>query len=167
MRFEEPVPHDKVADVWHAALGVQEYEVQLVLADGLVVPLDDVNRVHSLELVDGVQFAQRIPRGLQKAHLTRRASGFGHTVGPAHLGSAKSHCPLFQIDVLPGQRDGLRHPWPRPNHELHHQQLLGAAGVCVEDQVMGDTVVLDHRAVGVGATVQPGAVAVGWDVIAG
>ncbi len=55
VRFEEPVPHDKVADVWQAALGVQEDEVQLVLANGLVVPLDDIDRVHSLELVDGVQ----------------------------------------------------------------------------------------------------------------
>ena len=31
---------------------------------------------------------------------------------------------------------------------------------------MGDAVVLDHRAVGVGATVQAGAVAVGRDVVA-
>ena len=55
--FEEPVPHDKVADVRQAALGVQENKVQLVLADGLVVPLDDLDRVHGLELVDRVQLA--------------------------------------------------------------------------------------------------------------
>ncbi|MNL75515.1 hypothetical protein D3C87_2013360 [compost metagenome] len=57
MRFEEPVPHDKVADVRQAALGVQENEVQLVFADCLVVPLDDIDRVHSLELVDSIQLA--------------------------------------------------------------------------------------------------------------
>ena len=65
VRFEEPVPHDKVADVRQAALGVQEYKVQLVLADSFIVPLDDVDRVYGLELVDGVQFAQCIPRRLQ------------------------------------------------------------------------------------------------------
>lgn len=44
VRFEEPVPHDKVADVRQAALGVEEYKVQLVLAHCLVVPLHDVDR---------------------------------------------------------------------------------------------------------------------------
>lgn len=98
VRFEEPVPHDKVADVWHAALGVQEYEVQLVLADRLVVPLDDIHRIHGLELVDGVQLAQGIIRRLQQTHLARRTPGFRHAICSPHLGSAESHCTLFQID---------------------------------------------------------------------
>ena len=50
VRFEEPVSHSKVADVRQAALGVQEDEVQLVLADRLVVSLDDIYRVHGLPL---------------------------------------------------------------------------------------------------------------------
>lgn len=41
--------------------------------------------------------------------------------------------------------------------------VIGQGGV----EVVGDAVVLDHRAIGVGATVQAGAVAVGGDVIAG
>ena len=36
VRFEEPVPHDKVADMRQAAFRVEEYEVQLVLADCLL-----------------------------------------------------------------------------------------------------------------------------------
>lgn len=95
MRFEEPVPYDEVADVRQAAFGVQEYKVQLVLANGLVIALDDVDRVHSLELVDGVQFAQGIPGGLQQAYLARRAPGFGHPIGaPAPWTGEKSPCPV-------------------------------------------------------------------------
>lgn len=57
VRFEEPVPHDKVAYVGQTALGVQENEVQLVFSDRLVVPLDNVDRFHSLVLVDRVELA--------------------------------------------------------------------------------------------------------------
>jgi len=35
--FEKPISHDKFANVWLAALGVQKYGVQLVLADCLSV----------------------------------------------------------------------------------------------------------------------------------
>lgn len=100
VRFEEPVPHDKVADVWQAALGVQEYKVQLVLADGFIVPLYDVDRVHRLELVDGVQFAQCVPRWLQQTHFARRAPSFRHPIGATHLGSAKSHGKRGQIYLI-------------------------------------------------------------------
>lgn len=71
MRFEEPVPYDEVADVRQAALGVQEYKVQVVLTNGLVVALDDLDRVLGFELVDGVQFAQGIPRWFQQAYFAR------------------------------------------------------------------------------------------------
>lgn len=89
VRFEEPVSHDKVADVRQAVLGVEKNEVQPVLADCLVVPLDDVDRAHCLELIDRVQFAQGVPRRLQQTHLARRASSFRHPIGVTHLGSAK------------------------------------------------------------------------------
>lgn len=83
--FEESVPHDKIAEVRQAALDVHERKVQLVLADGLVVTLDDIHRVHGPELVDRVQLAQGIPRQLQQTHLARRTPSFRHAIGLVHL----------------------------------------------------------------------------------
>ena len=85
VRFKERVPHDKVADVWQAALGVEKDEVQLVLTDILIVPLDDVDCVYGLELVYRVQFAKGIPCRIQQTHLARRAPGFSHAIGTVHL----------------------------------------------------------------------------------
>lgn len=92
--FEEPVFHPKVADVRQAALCIEEYEVQLVLADGLVVPLDDVDSVHCLELVDRVQLSNGIPREFQQTRLTRRVSGLRHAIGSPHLWPEESHTPF-------------------------------------------------------------------------
>lgn len=97
VRIEEPVPHDKVADVRQAALGIQEYKVQFVLADGIVVPLDDIDRIHGLDLVDRVQLAQSILCWLQWTYLAFRAPGLRHAICPEHLGPTTSHCLLFQV----------------------------------------------------------------------
>ena len=52
---------------------------------------------------------------------------------PKHFRPAKDHRALLQVDILPGQGDGLGYSRAGPHHQLDHQQLLRAAGVGFQD----------------------------------
>lgn len=131
--LEKSVPHHEVADVRQAAFRIQEDEVQLMLPHGFVVSFNDINGFRLLFSIQRIDLLQRISRRGEQANLPRRSTGFRHSISPAHLGTTECHRALLQVDILPGQGDGLGHPGAGPYHELNHQQFLRTVGVRFQD----------------------------------
>jgi hypothetical protein len=66
MRLKKSIPHHKITHMRQPAFAVHKNKAQRVLAHRLFIPLNNIDRFSSFNLVDRINPAQRIPSRRQQ-----------------------------------------------------------------------------------------------------